>query len=280
MTKKAHRVNQHSVHQHLTILLILVICFISSLTPAAVFAAESDSEDVSVQYYINDVAGLMTMEEDLALEEKAAALSDQYACGIYILTIDDAMQGSDDIFDYAEWFYFAYGLGMGEDNSGVLLVINAEGREYATYFYGKTADYAFDSHGQEMLESYFLSDLHNDRWQKAMEGFVRGCGVFLKNAAEGHPVRRSHTLPIVICVAGSFLIAWIICSALRSKMKSVHIGTSARSYVMGGIQLTGQYDRFKYREERRTKIEKGHGSESSSSSRTGSRGGSGRSGSF
>lgn len=270
------------------VLLLLAVCLLCVCHPVIAFAGSTESESsaagsteqLNISYYVNDMGELLTWDEDWALEEKAADISDKYNCGVYVLTITDSMQGSADIFDFAEWFYTTYGLGKGEDKSAAVLVVNASSREFATFFNGDTATYAFNSYGQEKLEDYFLSDLHDSEWNEAFDGFITGCGEYLQLAAEGKPVRKSPAGMIAICIGISFGISLIICLLLRSRMKSVHIGTGAADYSAAGLTITGKNDRFTHRTETRTRIERESSSGTSSSARTGSSGGSGRSGKF
>lgn len=279
MNRKKQAGEKSRVSLLLSILLALAVCLMLASGHFAVLADDSGETSGDIEYYVNDLSGLLTLDENWALEDKAAAIADTYGCGVYILTIDDSMQQDTDIYDFSEWFYTNYGLGAGDDKSAALLVINSESGMFATYFNGETAKYAFDSYGQEKLEDSFLSDLHDGEWQKAMDGFVTGCGDYLRLAAEGHPVRKNPAGTISVCIGLSCLISLLICLRLRSKMKSVHIGTGASNYTVGGIQLKEQRDQFTHTTQTRRKIEKAHSS-GKSSARSGSSGGSGRSGSF
>ncbi|MCH4035101.1 MAG: TPM domain-containing protein [Lachnospiraceae bacterium] len=48
----------------------------------------SDFEDDRLDF-VTDEAGLLTDEEWTALETRAEELSTEYACGIYVITVDD-----------------------------------------------------------------------------------------------------------------------------------------------------------------------------------------------
>ena len=56
--------------------------------------------------YVVDEAGILSGDEEDALEESASEIADRYACAPYILTVDDYTRyGSGDIFDTAMDIY-------------------------------------------------------------------------------------------------------------------------------------------------------------------------------
>ena len=94
-------------------------------------------------------------------------------------------------------------------------------------------------------------------------------------------MRRSPVPAIVISCAAGILIAFLVCSVLKRKMKSVYVQARADGYVSGKLRLARQTDRFTHRTETRRRIEppKSSGGGGGSVGRTGG-GGSGRSGHF
>ena len=89
-------------------------------------------------------------------------------------------------------------------------------------------------------------------------------------------------MPLILAVvAGSCVIALVVCLILRAKMKSVHKGVDANVYATGGgLTLTDSYDHYSHTTESRTKIvDESSGGGGSTSSCSGG-GGSGRSGKF
>ena len=64
-------------------------------------------------------------------------------------------------------------------------------------------------------------------------------------------------MELIVIILFSMVIAFIICMALRSKMKTAKIATTACDYIpQGGFKLTTQGDVFLYRTTSRKKIEK------------------------
>lgn len=252
----------------LTVLLTIILLLCLSVS---VFAE-------SQLYHITDDAGILTAEQDGELEAYAESISQDYGVGIYVVTIDDYEDYYDSVYETAWQIYHAYDLGEGADRDGVILLLSMDNRQFATFFYGPQAEYAFDKHGQEMLEDWFLDEFHADNWASGIYGFLSGCQEFLQKAAEGDPVRRSPWGTLGLIALGSAVFALIICVLLKGKMKSVRKAVHAGAYVSGELQLTASRDQYTHTTETRTKIENDSSGTSSHSESGG--GGSGRSGSF
>lgn len=62
-------------------------------------------------------------------------------------------------------------------------------------------------------------------------------------------------MPFVIAIIVSFLVALIICTALKSGMKNVSVKEEAYAYTPEGLSLTERTDRYTHTTKTRTKIE-------------------------
>lgn len=93
-------------------------------------------------------------------------------------------------------------------------------------------------------------------------------------------MRRSPALYIGISCAAALLIAFLVCTALKAKMKSVYVQARADNYASGSLRLARQTDRFTHRTETRRKIEPPKPSGGGGSVAHTGGGGSGRSGKF
>lgn len=253
--------------------LFLALVLLLGLTTLA-FAA-----DGAQLPYITDSAGLLTQSEADELESMAQSVSQQYGCGVYVVTVDDYTDiDTRGAYEAAYSIYHQYSLGEGADRSGALLLLSMRERDWATFFYGPTAEYAFNAYGQEKLEDAYLGYFRDNDWYGGFSGYINECGRYLELAAQGSPVRASKLVPILIVVAIACLIAGIVCGILCSKMKSVSKKTEAGSYISAaGLKLTLQEDQYTHTSTSQRKIESS--SSSSSSSESGG-GGSGRSGKF
>lgn len=253
--------------------LFLTLVLLLGLTALA-FAA-----DGAQLPYITDSAGLLTQSEADELESMAQSVSQQYGCGVYVVTVDDYTDiDTRGAYEAAYSIYHQYSLGEGADRSGALLLLSMRERDWATFFYGPTAEYAFNAYGQEKLEDAYLGYFRDNDWYGGFSGYIGECGHYLELAAQGSPVRASKLVPILIVVAIACLIAGIVCGILCGKMKSVSKKTEAGSYISAaGLKLTLQEDQYTHTSTSQRKIESS--SSSSSSSESGG-GGSGRSGKF
>lgn len=231
--------------------------------------------------YVTDSAGLLTQAETDELESMAQSVSQQYGCGVYVVTVEDYTDiDSRGAYEAAYSIYHQYSLGEGEDRNGALLLLSMRERDWATFFYGPAAEYAFNAYGQEKLEDAYLDYFRDNDWFGGFSGYISECGRYLELAAQGSPVRASKLVPILIVVAIACLIAIIVCGILRGMMKSVGKKTEASSYISAaGLKLTLQEDQYTHTSTLERKIQDDDSSGSGSSSHSGG-GGSGRSGKF
>lgn len=248
--------------------LILTVCLIAMMSISA-FGADT---------HVYDDAGLLDSDEWINLEQAAAAVSEKYGAGVYVIAVKDYRDyGNGDAFQTATELYHGLELGEGADREGMLLMISMEDRDYATFFYGDHVEYAFDEYGQMRMEEEFLDDLGENDWYEGFADYIEVCDEYLERAAEGNPVRKDMTMLYVIAVGVSVVLAFLVTFGLRMTMISVHKGGSAAAYVTEeGLRLTQRGDYFLYNTQTRRRIES---SNKSSGSRSGG-GGSGRSGKF
>ena len=245
----------------LCVLALLVCCCLP------VCAAEEDFP------FVCDAALLLTDEEWLALEQHAEALSKQYQCAVYGITVDDYRDyGSGSIYDVAKSIYLEYDLGWGEEKSGVLLMLSMYDRDYTliAYGYGNTA---FTDYGKDYLSEQFLDNFSEDDWAGGCEDYLATCGNMLKMARAGKPldigsrIKTWHLVAISLLLG--FAIAYAVCGAWRrSCRKKTAVSAGAGGYLApGGMNITLRDDLYSHTTQTRTKIER------SSNSTTGSSGG-------
>ena len=233
--------------------------------------------------YVTDAANLLSYEEWDYLETLCGNISDQYNCGVYVVTVDDFTEyGTGDVFEVTYGIYHGYALGKGAGRDGLVLLLSMDTREFALFVYGDEAENAFNSYGQLQLENEFLPYFSENDWSGGFLAYVETCGEYLALAAAGEPVRENPTSLILLFVCISFFISLLVVNFLKLGMKNVSKQSQAFRYLSGKLNLTGQHDQYTHTTERRRKIESDSDSNSGSGSsraRSGG-GGSGRSGSF
>ena len=239
---------------------LLALCLL--LAPMTVFA-ESNAQ----LNYVTDDVGILTDSQWEDLEQRAQQVSEEYQCGVYMITVDDYTDYSTESVYTADYtIYHDYEMGMGEDRDGIMILLSMEDRDYAMFVYGPKASEVFNAYGQEQLETYFLDNFRDDDWYGGFEDY---------EATPGENFGVSFLMALGI----SCVISIIICLLLLLKMHTVHQKTEANDYVSEKLKLSRKEDRYTHTTQTRRKIERESSSSSSTHSESGG-GGSGRSGKF
>ena len=242
----------------LSMVLVLAACLLLGGTAFA-------DQDGTLPYYVSDTAGLLSEDEWQTLESAAARISEQYGCGVYLVTLADYREfGSYRSFqDFSEAFYRNYHMGLGDEHNGILLIMSMQDRDYWVLAYGSFAHYAFTDYGKERLESRFLDNFRRDDWTGGFSDYIGGCGEFLGRAAAGDPVDVSFEsregLPdevsLGLIIGVPLLAGFGTCEGMRRRMKPVKLQSRADEYVVpGGINLSLKRDVFVNRTVTRTVI--------------------------
>lgn len=244
-----------------TVIMLLFLSFIFSI-PA--YADGISEETQTLPYYVSDVAGILSSEQQTELNETAERISEQYNCGVYIVTLEDYTEYSGtDIFTFTQNFYKAYHLGMGDSRSGILLLLSMSGRDYSLVSYGSNAHYAFTDYGQQVLSSRFLDNFRTNDWYGGFSDYLECCDDFLARAGAGNPFdisyesgRNSSNVFSFALIAGvPSLVAIVVCETMKRKMKPVIRESRADEYIVpGGINLSVKRDVFINRTITRTVI--------------------------
>lgn len=116
--------------KYASLLFALVLALSLSVSAAA------DSSGV----YVYDDAALLTQEEYDTLNEAAAAVSEQYGCGVYVVTVDDMADyidpdavtetGETGMAAFTEYAWDALGLAASHDSNGIMLALSMAEREH------------------------------------------------------------------------------------------------------------------------------------------------------
>lgn len=228
--------------------------------------------------YLYDEAGLLTAEEAAVLENKAANITQQYGCGVYIVTVDDYEVYDSDIHYAAVAIYDGLNLGVGENREGILLMLSMWDRSYDLFVRdGGVAQYAVNDYGRNQMTEVFLDNFGEDDWYGGFDDYLNACSDYLDRAEQGNPVKKPLSSILIPAVLVGIGVALVICLSLKGMMKSVRRSARADIYVTeDGLNLTDRADVYTHTTETRVKIEK---NDSSSSDHSGG-GGSSTSGHF
>jgi uncharacterized protein len=267
----------------INLLFALFLCIGAALMPQKILA----ETETTAYSNVVDNADILNDAEEKELLDKMAEISDRQSCDIVVVTMMSSALGSQSIESAADDLLNS-NYGKGSDNSGILLLVSMKGNGHGDYWistkgYGITA---LTDAGIDYIKESFVPYLKEQEYIQAFEDFADNCDVFLTEAKTDSPYDSGHmprgTFPLVrnllIAVVAGFIIAFIIVSVMKSKLKSVQMQKSASNYVKNGsMHITEQKDLFLYRNVTRTEKPKENsgGGSSTHSSSSGSRNGGG-----
>lgn len=154
-----------------------LLCLLLILIPCQRAKAE--------QLSILDQANLLSQAEREALEEKAEKLTDQYQMDIVILTVDSLGHQSSEAF--ADDFYDENGYGIGEAQSGVLLLLSMEYRDWAISTCGDCI-YALTDYDIQAVFSQIAPYLSEDRYYEAFDAYLSALAPYFDAFSKGTPI--------------------------------------------------------------------------------------------
>ena len=134
---------------------------------------------------IIDDADLLLYGETTLLEEQAAAITDTYGMDVVILTVDST--NGTYIETFADDFSDNNGYGIGEDGSGVLLVLAMDTREWAISTCGD-AIYAITDFGVQALFEDMAPHLSENRFYEAFDTYLNVLPYYFEAWEGGSPI--------------------------------------------------------------------------------------------
>ena len=236
----------------------------------AVLPVMAASEDIPFDVLVLDAAGLLAEEEAMELYGRAWELSNQYECAVYIVTTP-SLDGMD-AWEFNEYVFDTYGMGYGEEQSCIILLLSTEYRDYDIMAHG-WGNTAFTDYGKEVMADRFLPFFGDDDWYGGFASYLDTCDEFLQLAAAGTPydVESEDNTGIIaaLCIGAGALAALITCSVFKGQMKTAVMQSRADRYVAPeGLMLTGQSDQFTYKSRRVKHIDRSESNDSGSSGGT------------
>ena len=215
----------------------------------------------SIPSLVHDDCGLLSNTELSNLQTRAAQISENYNCGVYIVVVKNM---DDFVYDYeiysdafgieafGQYYFFNELKGVGSSGDGILLIMSMKERDYDIMAHGDFCNYAFTDYGKSKLADSFLDYFAEGEWYRGFNAYLNKVDRFLQAAAQGTPVDKGtrikeHNLPLSIA-AGlifGFIVALISCLAMKSGMKSVHTARIASNFIaQDGIKIPIQKDIF------------------------------------
>lgn len=268
---------------------ILVGFLIFLLFTIPVFAENSSSTtNVSHPLRLIDEADLLTNTEEKSLLTKLNEISETQEIDVIVVTIN-SLDGKN-IRDYADDYYDYNGYGMGNDQSGILLLLSMDERKWWMSTSGAGISIFTDA-GLDYISEQFLPDMSDGNYADSFETYATLCNDFITKAKADEPYDNSNLkdlkssenflfqYSIIISLVVGIVLALIITGVMRSKLKSVHSQVAASNYIKeNSLKITERYDHFLYRHvsrRARPKEDNDGGSSTHTSSSGNTHGGSG-----
>ena len=258
--------------------------FAAFLAAMLLFTVAAAAEGVAVipenPTRVMDGAELLSEDEETALRARLDELSVRLNCDLVVATVDSTngatpMAYADDLFDYA-------GFGLGDDRTGILLLISMEARDWWISTRGGAIRILTDDRIQSIGDD-MVDDLGSGDYAAAFSTFADDCDRYCTlygdyrgadGTGEGKLAYFVRVFPylmpwywIPLSLLIGFLIACIAVGAMKGKLRSVRFQPAAGSYVRpGSFAVTASRDQYLYRTVSRTARPKDTDSSSGGSS--------------
>ncbi|MGM9680881.1 MAG: TPM domain-containing protein [Eubacteriales bacterium] len=262
------------------IFLMVTVTLTAFLTAFPVSAIGPDTVSDAGTSYVFDEAGILTDRQSETLDEKLASVSSLRDCDVMVLTVKSL--GYRSAQAYADDYYDENGLGRGDGDDGILLLVSVYDREWAISTYGFGIE-AITEDALDRIEDDIFTDLSEDRYYEAFLSYADTADFMLERAREGKPYRVFPWIIIPISLILGLVIALVCVNSMKKKLKSVRRATGASDYVRkNSLNIRDRRDVYLYSTVSKIPIPKDNGGGSGSSTHTSSSGRShgGRSGRF
>ena len=240
--------------------LLLALLLILSLSAAA-SGAEPDAP------WVMDNAGLLDSEEIQELNRQIQHLRSELELEIVIVTTYGT--GGKGVQAYADDFYDQNGYGYGSSNTGILLLLDMESREWYMSTCGD-AIYIFTDYGLDQLGETILPWLSDGEYYRAFLAWLSELSPYVKAYRNGSPIDgyvppdeyespygeeiyyyedhvgiRVKPFPIALLIG--LVASGITILIMRSRMNTAKLQKSAANYLKdGSFHLRRRSDMFLY----------------------------------
>ena len=238
--------------------------------------------------YVRDEYGVLSASEVQELNELAARVSDAHNAGVYVRVMNN-MGSYFTIEDYSEAVWKEEEMGFGDTDDGIMLLLDMDTRSFDIFVrHGGLTEQAFGTYAREQMADVVVNDyLRYDEYAEAFSNFIAIADADYAYAEAGTPISEDfdpardereqrereareaaeRTAKTGATVGIPPIAALLACLGMKSRNKTTEIKKEADNYIPeGGMRLTNRSDRFLYRTESRTRIQKDDDSRSSGGS--------------
>lgn len=245
----------------------------------------SFSASAENQQKISDAAGILSADEENALQEQMLQTAERYECDVAAAAVESC--GSRTPGQFAEDYYLSNGYGYGAESDGIFLLVSMGDRQFYYATFGKATE-IFTDYGLERIDEIVTPYLSDGEYYEAFSVFGKLAAEFAEEWENGRAFDTDHkykeemsiVMRLLISLAAGLAAAGLILAGLFAQLKSVRARGGAYEYIReGSFRVTRQRDVFLYRTVTRIKREKPQSGgstthHSSSGGRVGGRGGS------
>ncbi|MBR6596033.1 MAG: TPM domain-containing protein [Oscillospiraceae bacterium] len=212
---------------------LLMMVLILSLTVPA-FAANANGPRVV------DNADLLSSDEEAALEREISNLQSELSLDIVIVTTYGT--GGKSVQAYADDYYDNNGYGYGPDNSGILLLLDMDAREWYMSTCGEAIQ-IFSDHDLEDLGDEIVDYLSDGDYYEAFDRWLGELPSYVRDYREGDSIFSNLPLALVI----GLIVAAITVLVMRSSMNTAKLQKGAVNYMAeDSFHLRQRSDVFLY----------------------------------
>lgn len=276
--------------------MLLLIISILVLSVVPVWADTSEN----VLPRLVDEADLLDEDVEEELADKLDNLAEEYELDAVVVLVDDYETyvlddtGVDGEFwnetpgEFAEAYYRNGGFGSDAEDSGIILLVSMEERDWYIYIQGAARE-AVNNYGFDFISDRLTERLGSDDYEDAVVRYVEDLELFFEAYDNGSPYGSDNTVKTPgkiftyfgIAIGASAIMASAFVSIIKGRMNTARPQNYAREYVkQGSFVLTNQQDLYLYTNTTKTAIPKSSSGGSGGGSRSGSRGGRGGGGKF
>ncbi len=218
------------------------------------FPTLADAASVAIDP-VSDYADMLTDAEESELAQRLEYIRNTYAADTAIVTVPTLDGKSAE--SYADDFYDYNGYGIGQDDSGILLLISREPRNYHMTTMGRCFD-IFNDAAIDYMCSNVEAQLRNDNYYEACMRFAEDCESVLSDYENGERFEEPKSVGMLFIMLGiALVLAITITAAAKSSMKNARPGVNADLYAEGRkVNLIGSRDVFLYSDVTKTPIPK------------------------
>lgn len=208
--------------------IIMLLAMVLSITIAGFSQGYEKTNKPELDRLINKT-NILEKEEEIAIEKEIRRLIDKHNQDILIIIAENySYFGDEEIFPFLEKFFIGNGYGVGEQNSGIALMLSMADRKYAIVIRGETKEYIDDYRYKKMLEP-ILAELKSNNFKEGITAFQNEVDKYMTSGKA--PIRM---YPMSIRLIASLVIALIFIVVNILLLSNKKAKTEAGDYLIEG----------------------------------------------